>query len=71
MQVDTVHNCNDNDSAEFLPALTAADAASGWTKLFALPNKAHKWASEAMQPLQSSLPFPRVKRHACKLYGSS
>jgi hypothetical protein len=51
MQIDTVHHCDDSDSGEFLLTLTATDVATGWTELFALPNKAHKRALEAMQSL--------------------
>ena len=64
MQVDTVHHCNDRDSGEFLLTLTAADVASGWIELFALPNKAHTWALRSMQSLQSSLPFPLLELHS-------
>ena len=64
MQIDTVHHCNDSDSGEFLLTLTATDVASGWIELFPLQNKAHKWALEAMQSLQASLPFPLIELHS-------
>jgi hypothetical protein len=64
MQIDTVHHCNDSDSGEFLLTLTATYVASGWNELFALPNKAHKWALEAMQPLQPSLLFRLIELHS-------
>jgi len=64
MQMDTVHHCGDSDSGEFLLTLTATDVFSGWTKLFALPNKAHKWALESMQALPSLLPFPLIELHS-------
>jgi len=64
MQIDTVHHCNVSDSGEFALTLTAADVASGWVELFPLPNKAHKWALEAMQSLRASLPFPLVELHS-------
>jgi len=64
MQIDTVHHCNDRDSGEFLLTLTATDVSSGWTVLSALPNKAHAWALQSMQALQSSLPFPLLELHS-------
>jgi hypothetical protein len=64
MQIDTVHHCNDRDSGEFLLTLTATDVASAWTELAALPNKAHTWALQSMQTLQTSLPFPLLELHS-------
>jgi hypothetical protein len=64
MQIDTVHHCNDSDSGIFMLTLTAADVASGWVELFALPNKAHKWALEAMRSLEALLPFPLLELHS-------
>ena len=64
MQIDTVHHCNDRESGEFILTLTATDVCTGWTELFALPNKAHKWALESMQALQTLLPFPLIELHS-------
>jgi hypothetical protein len=64
MQIDTVHHCNDSDSGEFMLTMTAADVSSGWIELFALLNKAHKWALEALQTLPASLPFPLLELHS-------
>ena len=64
MQIDTVYHCDDREFDEFLLTLTATDVASGWIELSALPNKAHKWALEAMQNLQTSLPFPLLELHS-------
>ena len=64
MQIDTVYHCGEREFDEFLLTLTATDVASGWIELSALPNKAHKWALESMQALQSSLPFPLIELHS-------
>jgi len=64
MQIDTVHHCDDREFDEFLLTLTATDVSSGWIELFALPNKAHRWALESMQALQTSLPFPLLELHS-------
>jgi len=64
MQIDTVYHCGEREFDEFLLTLTATDVASGWIELSALPNKAHKWALESMQALQTSLPFPLIELHS-------
>jgi hypothetical protein len=64
MHIDAVHHCGEREFDELLLTLTATDVASGWIALSALPNKAHKWALESMQALQSSLPFPLIELHS-------
>ncbi|AEF81906.1 integrase domain protein [Leadbettera azotonutricia ZAS-9] len=57
-EVDTVHHCGERDTGEFNLTLTATDVSSGWVELFALLNKAQKWAFEGLSSLPHILPFP-------------
>jgi hypothetical protein len=62
--MDTVHHCGDSDSGEFNLTLTITEVSSGWTFLFPLLNKAHRWVIEHLKQLFESSPFKIIELHS-------
>jgi hypothetical protein len=62
--MDTVHHCGDSDSGEFNLTLTVTEAASGWTFLFPLPDKGHRWVVECLKHLFETSPFTILELHS-------
>jgi transposase InsO family protein len=63
-QMDTVHHCGDSDSGEFNLTLTVTEVSSGWTFLFPLLNKAHRWTIEYLKHLFETSPFKIIELHS-------
>jgi hypothetical protein len=63
-QMDTVHHCGDTDSGEFNLTLTVTEVSSGWTSLFPLRNKAHRWTIEYLKHLFETSPFKIIELHS-------
>lgn len=57
-EIDLVAHCGHTSEGQYLHTLTATDVAIGWTVPVALPNKAHRWAKEALELIADTLPYP-------------
>jgi hypothetical protein len=57
-QIDLVFHDGGNASGDFCYTLTMTDVSTGWTKHYALKNKAFRWVHEALKKAVSAFPFP-------------
>ena len=57
-EIDLVAHCGDSVHGTYLNTLTALDIITGWTECLVLPHRSQQVVSEAVQTLQSRLPFP-------------
>ncbi|MDR1220062.1 MAG: transposase family protein [Treponema sp.] len=64
IQIDTVHHCGQTTSGQYILALTATDAASGWIVPYSLLNKARRWTFASLKDIYSTLPFPLREFHS-------
>ena len=56
-EMDTVAHDGGKASGEYCSTLTFTDVCTGWTVLYALLNKAHRWVKESAADLRTSLPY--------------
>ena len=57
-EMDTVAHDGGKPSGEYCFTLTFTDVCLGWTVLYALLNKAHRWVKESAEDLRATLPYP-------------
>ena len=57
-EVDLVAHCGHSIQGHYAHTLTATDVHTGWTVPVVLPNKAHRWAKEAIEYIADTLPYP-------------
>lgn len=57
-EIDLVAHCGHTTEGQYLHTLTATDVHLGWTVPVVLPNKAHRWAKEAIEYVADTLPYP-------------
>jgi len=58
VEVDLVGHEGGNSKGEFCQTLTVTDIATGWTETAAIPTKASRWVTEALDDIAAALPFP-------------
>lgn len=58
VEVDLVGHEGGNSRGEFCQTLTVTDIATGWTETRAVPTKAGRWVTEALDDIAAALPFP-------------
>lgn len=56
-EMDTVAHDGGHASGEYCFTLTFTDVCTGWTEVYALLNKAHRWVKESAQDLKTHLPY--------------
>ena len=60
---DTVAHCGASASGQFCKTLTGTDVHSGWIEERALPNAANLWVRQAIDDINTNLPFPMTGAH--------
>ena len=58
LEIDCVAHCGQSSSGEFFHTLTATDICTGWTENFILRHKTMHAVVDAMEQLETLLPFP-------------
>lgn len=58
MEIDLVAHCGDTAAGQFVCSLTATDVATGWTECFSLQRRSQTAVHDALNQLQTRLPFP-------------
>ena len=58
LEIDMVGHEGGDPHGDFALTLDATDVATGWTEMRAVPNKARRWALEALRLIRTRLPFP-------------
>ncbi len=56
-EMDTVAHDGGNAYGEYCYTLTFTDVCTGWTVLYALLNRAHRWVKESAEDLRTRLPY--------------
>jgi hypothetical protein len=64
LEVDTVQHCGNSGRGQFACTLTVTETATGWTELQALPNRAQRWTTRALQRVLARLPFKATQIHS-------
>jgi len=64
LEADTVLHCGTSTRGQFICTLTVTEAATGWTEMRALPNRAQLWAVRAMKRILTRLPFAPTELHS-------
>lgn len=57
-EMDTVAHDGGTACGEYCFTLDFTDVCTGWTVLYALLNKAHRWVKESSEDLKKNLPYP-------------
>ena len=57
-EIDLVAHCGHSIEGQYFHTLTATDVATGWTVPVVVPNKAHRWAKEAIEYVADTIPYP-------------
>jgi hypothetical protein len=63
LQADTVAHCGNSMEGDFAWTLTLTDVFSGWTENRAVWNKGYEGIRQALQEIESELPFPLLGFH--------
>lgn len=58
VEIDLVGHEGGNSKGAFCQTLTVTDIATGWTETQAVPTKAGRWVTEALDDIAAALPFP-------------
>jgi hypothetical protein len=64
LEVDTVLHCGTSGRGQFACTFTVTEAATGWTELQALPNRAQLWTTRALKRILARLPFKATELHS-------
>ena len=64
LEVDTVLHCGNCTRGQFVCTLTVTEAATGWTELRALPNRAQACTTRALKRILARLPFKATELHS-------
>lgn len=63
VQLDTVGHDGGISSGEFAFSLCFTDVCTGWTERRAVPNRAARWITEALNEIRAAVPFPVTHLH--------
>lgn len=58
VEIDLVAHCGDTVAGQFVHSFTATDVATGWTECFSLQHRSQIAVHDALDQLQTRLPFP-------------
>jgi transposase InsO family protein len=64
VQLDTVSHDGGISSGDYAFSLAFTDVCTGWTERRAVPNRASRWITEAVDQMRAAIPFPVTHLHS-------